>query len=407
MRILHLTALMAVFLCIPLKQGFYKNAYAKDIQKQEGYVLTGPDGETILSKNPHTPLIPASTIKVLTGMCAIHYLSEKHSFKTVFFLDKKSRLKVKGYGDPLLISEEIQKIASKVAEKLKQLHNISTLTSIIIDNTFFDSNIKIPGTGNSDNPYDAPLGAFCANFNTVSFQFSRKDNRFVSDEPQTPLLPYLHKYVAASKKSKGRIILNENESKAYAGNLLKYFLEKNGIKVKGKTGFGKIGSEDTHVLTWNSSYELKDIIQKMLKYSSNFIANQLTLTIGADVFSPPATLQKGVMALTDYAEKIINIKDLTLNEGSGLSRQNRVSPASMIKILQAFKKYHNLMRKKGNEFYKTGTLNGVRTRCGYFYTDRGMYPFAVMVNAPGRGYESIIIKMRKAVRQAAKNIKVL
>ena len=43
----------------------------------------------------------------------------------------------------------------------------------------------------------------------------------------------------------------------------------------------------------------------------------------------------------------------------------------------------------GKEYYKTGTLNGVRTRCGYFETPYGLYPFVIMVNESGTGYDKI------------------
>jgi D-alanyl-D-alanine carboxypeptidase/D-alanyl-D-alanine-endopeptidase (penicillin-binding protein 4) len=56
----------------------------------------------------------------------------------------------------------------------------------------------------------------------------------------------------------------------------------------------------------------------------------------------------------------------------------------------AFKPYHELMTQKANEFYKTGTLSGVRTRAGYFTDkDKDLYPFVIMVNQPGKGCSRI------------------
>lgn len=396
-QILKTTVLITAVLCLITDKWCY-GANPRKTHKGEGYALAAPDGRIILSKNSKTMFVPASTLKVLTGLAAIHYLGEQYRFKTVFFMDTQSNLKIKGYGDPLLISEEIQKMAVTVAEQLKK-KGIATLKSIIIDNTFFDSKIIIPGAGHSDNPYDASIGALCANFNTISFKYDKKNNRYISNESQTPLLPFLNNHIAGSGKKEGRITLARNESETYAGELLKYFLTKNDIKITDKIRLGTIQTKDRHLLTYSSSVDLQTIVRQMLKYSSNFIANQLALTIGATVFSSPATVEKGSRTLINYAKQVIGIKAVILEEGSGLSRQNQISPAAMIKILQAFKPYHSLMVQDKNELYKTGTLRGIRTRCGYFSAAGGLYPFAVMVNKPGKSYDSIIMQMKKTLNQ--------
>ena len=56
-----------------------------------------------------------------------------------------------------------------------------------LDDTYFTQPLTIPGISSSSNPYDAPNGALCANFNTVFFKHSR--DGYASAEPQTPLLP--------------------------------------------------------------------------------------------------------------------------------------------------------------------------------------------------------------------------
>ncbi len=111
------------------------------------------------------------------------------------------------------------------------------------------------------------------------------------------------------------------------------------------------------------------------------MANQIFLTIGAKAFSPPATLAKGIKAMENYAGNELNIKKIKIVEGSGISRKNRISPKEMLKILKGFKKYYYLMNNRKNEYFKTGTLNKICTRAGY-YTNKNMklYPFVIMVN---------------------------
>ena len=53
--------------------------------------------------------------------------------------------------------------------------------------------------------------------------------------------------------------------------------------------------------------------------------------------------------------------------------------------------YSYLLRKKGNDLYKTGTLTDVRTRAGYIIgLDKKLYPYVIMVNKKDVGYEDIL-----------------
>lgn len=134
------------------------------------------------------------------------------------------------------------------------------------------------------------------------------------------------------------------------------------------------------------------------------MANQLMLTMGAMEYGAPATLEKGVAHLKQFAEKKLGLKDFFLVEGSGLSRQNQFSPRQMLKILMAFMPHHSLMKKQGNQFYKTGTLSDVRTRAGYFVgEDARLYPFVIMVNETTTGYTDILRKLKNIVSGVSNN----
>lgn len=365
------------------------------LNSKAGVILCSETGKILFSQNANTEFTPASTLKVLTSLCAWHYLGESYRFKTEFFLDADSNLKIKGYGDPLFTSELIAQACHQVSDVLKSM-KISELSDIIVDNTFFSPEIKIDGTTSSNNPYDALVGPTCANFNTVSFTYSQNSQKYISGESQTPLLPFVLERVQSSRLKEGRIVLSEQESQIYVGMLIKHFLsQKEGIRVKGKVTTGLVTKKDLSVYSYISPYDMDAIIMRLLKYSSNFMANQLFLSSGAKAFSPPATVEKGVAAITEYAHNILGISSGVFAEGSGLSRQNRVSPASMIKILGKFKKKYELMQAQSipngiTEYYKTGTLNGVRTRCGYFKTLNGeLYSFVIMINQDGVGHDTI------------------
>ncbi|OQY01250.1 MAG: hypothetical protein B6I26_05185 [Desulfobacteraceae bacterium 4572_130] len=366
--------IISVLLCLVFSLKVSANS------KNNGVILCDNHGEIIYSQNINQAFIPASTLKILTSLGAIYYLGEDFRFKTEFFLDKNLNLKIKGYGDPHLTSENINNFCRDLALILKK-KNVFIIKSIIIDNSFFSSSIKIPGTQNSLNPYDASVGAFCVNFNTIFFKYNLVKNKFISAEKETPLTPFAKKIVQESNLKHGRIVISKEESQIYAGVLARYFLEKQGIIISEKVKLGIVQKNDKKIFTYKSFYNLKNIIKKLLKFSNNFMANQIFLTIGAKAFSPPATLAKGIKAMENYAGNELNIKKIKIVEGSGISRKNRISPKEMLKILKGFKKYYYLMNNRKNEYFKTGTLNKICTRAGY-YTNKNMklYPFVIMVN---------------------------
>jgi D-alanyl-D-alanine carboxypeptidase/D-alanyl-D-alanine-endopeptidase (penicillin-binding protein 4) len=135
----------------------------------------------------------------------------------------------------------------------------------------------------------------------------------------------------------------------------------------------------------SAAHPLTGVIAELLEHSNNFIANQLTVVIGAAIAGPPGTLAQGVQATRAYAAEVLGLGDLKLVEGSGISRQNRISAREMDRVLAAFEPFRNLLRREGREYYKTGTLSGIRTRAGYIASAAGgCYRFALLINTPGR-----------------------
>lgn len=349
--------------------------------------MTGPDGSVILAANETAKRIPASTLKLFTSLVALHYLGPSYRFPTDFFLDKNQNLKIRGYGDPLLISEVIDDISQKLNRTL------SGINDIVLDDTYFSQPILIPGRSISQQPYDAPNGALCVNFNTVKFK-KNSTGRYVSAEPQTPLLPFVRSKIRASGINAGRIVLSHQHGEIvlYAGHLFIHFLNQQGIQCHGSVRTGNITPEtDRLILRYASPFTLEDIILKLLRHSNNYMANQLLIASGTRIHGPPGNLQKGVQAALAYASDVLEIKELHLSEGSGISRQNRISARDMIQVLAAFEPNRHLMMHTGREYFKTGSLNGIRTRAGYIErAEGGRYRFAVMMNTPGKSAERVV-----------------
>ena len=355
------------------------------IGNKDAIIVADPQGRIIFSKNKNRQLIPASTLKILTSLVALHHLGPEFRFVTEFYRDQHSNLKVKGYGDPLLISELLEELVNDLV--IRTNIEFSEIKDVVLDDSYFKSSSLIPGINSSYEPYDAPNGALCVNFNTVNFRRNSYGN-YISAEPQTPLLPFVLERIKESKMDKGRIILShkKNEMTLYTGHLLRHFLNKRGIKLKGDIRIDMVQKDmDKLIFRYVSRFSLAQIISKLLEHSNNFVANQLLIAAGAKTYGSPGTLEKGVRTALAYTKNVLEIDDIRIVEGSGISRKNRMSAINLYKILKAFEPYHYLMNKKGRAFYKTGTLHGVNTLAGYIENSKKeLYGFVVLINTPGK-----------------------
>ncbi|MBW2018831.1 MAG: D-alanyl-D-alanine carboxypeptidase [Deltaproteobacteria bacterium] len=363
------------------------------ISAQDALLVASPDGHIIYKKNETRKCIPASTLKILTALAAIHHLGTSYRFQTEFYQDPEQSLKVKGYGDPLLISEVWQKIAQALAARIQGFKDL------ILDDTYFVHDIRIPGVGDSTNPYDAPNGALCANFNT--FFFKRDDTgRMISAEPQTPLTPFALERLRLLGSNDGRYTIchNGHDAARYAGELLAYFLKEKGKAGQGEVRVGMVDPGDRLVYTYHSIFTLGQALKKMFEFSSNFMANQILIALGAYVHGPPGTLAKGVRVLNDYAREVLHLNDIEIADGSGISRKNRLSALDMFAILKRFEPHRALLVREGQVFYKSGTLRGVKTRAGYIEGRSGNpYYFIIFLNSSHADIDSILDCVTKSL----------
>ena len=367
------------------------------IKSTDSFLVATPEGKVLFEKNATKQRVPASTLKVLTALTVLDHFGPSHRFRTGFYMDSAGNLKIKGYGDPLLISEVLHHIAIILARKIDSFRNI------ILDNTYFSSRIMVPGCDNTTNPYDAPIGALCANFNTVAFK-RKKNGRIYSTESQTPMIPFMVNQIRAQGLKSGRRTFTHNSKEAalYVGELLRHMLKKSGVKMQGEIYFGSVSPEDTLIFTYRSTFPLETVVKKMLHSSSNFMANQIFVALGASVYGPPGTLAKGVRATQAYIRKELGLKHIRIVEGSGLSRKNHLSAYDMLAILEKFKPYKDLLKNQDQVHYKTGSLRGVRTRAGYIESQiLGPCCFAVFFNRKGSNMQSMVRCLKKAVNKTA------
>lgn len=367
-------------------------AKIKKLVKSGSVVMNDESGERILSINEDQNFVPASIIKILTSQIAIDLLGEDYRFETEFFTNDKSDLIVKGHGDPFLISDEIRLIA----DNLKK-NGIESINSIYLDHSYFTSDLTIPGVSKSNDPYNALNGATVVNFNTINVK-KDKSGKITSGEPETPLTPLAkRKANVIIPGTTQRINLSDNRSDChrYAGELFIEIFKEKGIAVK-NSEVSKLQADNSWrlVYTHKNSRTISEVIKGLLKYSNNYIANQIFLEIGATKEGTPASLEKGKKIFEKYIHDRLNItsEELKMVEGSGISRSNMISGNIMVEIMERFKSNAELLSLKKGHYVKSGTLTGVYNYAGYIKTEEGLRSFSIITNQ-NENYRDSILKL--------------
>ena len=356
-----------------------------------GYILT-KDNQIIGEKNRLSLFIPASIWKITTAATALDLLGADYRFQTKIFVNSRNNLYIQGFGDPLLTSEAIHDIALQLKKR-----GLTSIDSIFLDDSAFDLQSSAHGTGNSLNPYDAANSALATNFNTINL-VRAEDGTIRSAEPQTPTLPMMIRHGKNLPAGEHRINLSENRQNnlLHVGELFRAILNLEGIKVQGNIKKEPVPQAlmPIHV---HHSPRLDTLISKMLLYSNNFIANQLLLVCGAKQQGLPATWAKGRSALNHFLLTTIRLKEgeFEAEEGSGLSRKNRITLAGMLRILEYFKNHHDLLTKQEGVWIKSGTLSQVFSYCGYIPNGDRLDSFVVILNQSENNRDRILGLLKK------------
>jgi D-alanyl-D-alanine carboxypeptidase/D-alanyl-D-alanine-endopeptidase (penicillin-binding protein 4) len=340
-------------------------------------------------------LAPASLLKLATTSLAIRTLGLEHRFKTEFWLTSDGELGIRGFGDPLLISEVWPDIAQALAARPELPRN---LAGIVLDTSAFAPKLRIPGIENSLNPYDARNGALVTNFNTVYVRIV-KNGTVTSMEPQTPLIPLAVKLAQGLKSGKHRINFSRQSEHVlpYFAGLARSFLGREGFTFASEQiSERKLSSEDRRLLVFLNPNTLAEILPGMLLYSNNFTTNQLLLAAGAARSGYPATLEKGLAVLRHHLHEELGIPktEVVAVEGSGISRKNRLTPAAVIRLLEELRPHQEVLPLLNEEIpVKTGTLRGIYGLAGYLPNGQ---TFAILLNQRKNTREAVLKALRKA-----------
>lgn len=347
-----------------------------------GYALE-IDNIIVHSDNINASFIPASTIKILTGLMALEILGPQYRFNTHFFIDTSGNLFIQGEGDPFLVSENV----AAIVDQLGGL-GIKKVNTLYLDDFAFDVSGPPPGSMNTLNPYDAQSSALAVNFNSLPLQITGNGG-IISGEKQTPFLPMMQSIGRHYRKGMQRVNVgaftdtdNLPNTLRYTGELFTAFFKERGVTINNGFTRGQTPPTARHIFSYQSDKTVADLVRNSLHYSNNFIANQLFLTCGSRVYKAPATWEKSVATTEAYLRSRLHLDKTTVTvvDGSGLSVDNRITPAAMLVILNRFMPYADLLKRKDNILVKSGTLTGSYCYAGYFQKDQKLAPYVLFLN---------------------------
>ena len=320
------------------------------------------EGNELVAQNADKPFVPASVTKIVTAWLAMEVLGGDYRFETRFYLDHKRVLYVRGGGDPFLISEELAPLATELVAAVGK----EPITGIVLDASYYPSNLRIPGIVNTGESYNALNSALAVNFNTVNAV--RSGNKVRSAETQTPITPLaIAQFRLRGPNGTGRISLSQDRtvSLQYAGELIAAFIARAGGSVKGKISTGTVPAGLKPVYVHRQSRTLSQILGQLLLASNNYIANQVFLEIGGHRLGGPVSLAKSLQVANQMLAAHGLAAAIHLEEGSGISRNNRFTARGLAKVLELFAPHANLLRGHDGGRNKTGTMEGVSTLAGY------------------------------------------
>ncbi len=324
-------------------------------------------GTELVAQNADKPFVPASVAKIVTAWLAMEVLGADYRFETPFYLDGDRVLYIRGGGDPFLISEELAQLASALVAAIGK----QPLSGIVLDASYYPSDIRISGIEDTDEAYDALNSALAVNFNTI--HAVRKGKTVRSAEEQTPITPLaISQFLARGSQGRGRISLTQDTTVGlqYAGELIAAFVEQAGGSIKGKISTGAVPPGLDPVYVHRQSRPLSTILAGLLLNSNNYIANQVFLEIGGRRLGGPVSLEKSLQVANEMLVRHGLAGFIHLEEGSGISRGNRFTARGLAKLLHLFEPHATLLRRNDGAHFKTGTFSGVSTLAGYADTSK-------------------------------------
>ncbi|MDX8339944.1 D-alanyl-D-alanine carboxypeptidase/D-alanyl-D-alanine-endopeptidase [Draconibacterium sp. IB214405] len=443
-----------------LAQNSFKSAVEKLLQ-QENYknalvginVLELNSGEPVFSLNPEKLLAPASTMKMITSGTALQMLGADYRFKTQISytgkIDKNGVLNgdlvlIAG-ADPALGSEYFQdhyfEFLKNWAKQVKASGIIKVKGNLILDAGIYDTE-RIPDSwvwGDIGNYYGAGPDAFTVfdNMYRITFSSPKKEGKLTKVIQTYPKIDGLqienevlsadsnsdNAYVFGGPFDKHRVIrgtIPRNRKaftiKASIPNpdevLAQAFLQNlsdEGVFVEGETRYEKNVSKKTELIYTQDSPTLAEIAEVLNHESVNLFAEHFLKQIAVEK-NGLGNRNDAIDLVKEYwEEQGLSMENIFMEDGSGLSHFNAVSPAFFTRYLTrmasndafveslpvagegTFKRFNTENLPGTTLQAKSGSMTRVRCYSGYLSTDKGnKLVFSFMFNNFGGSHSALI-----------------
>ncbi len=405
-----------------------------------GVVVQEVTGKKILAtSNPTVPFSPASTMKLVTTNAALDLLGPIFTWKTQAYANGaqtgdvlQGDLIIKGSGDPKLVTENFWLFLRQIrARGIREIRGDLLLDRSAFEDAAYDA---AKFDGDASKPYNAGADALLLNYDAFRFRFVPNEIAGVVNVVMDP--PIAAYPIAAPRLAndecgdwQGKLHTSlDGGSASFGGTFAAACGEKTwymhpwqmshnqyfaavfrqmwsdlGGVFKGNARDGATPPTARLVTEWES-VTLPEVIRDINKYSNNVMARQLLLTMAVKMLNMPANTERGAQVLKSWlSSKDIDAPELVIENGSGLSRTERIAPRTMARMLiAAFKSplmpefisslplvgYDGTMRHRltdqsvaGNAHIKTGRLDDVRALAGYVLAESGKrYVVVCMIN---------------------------
>ncbi|MBN1816996.1 MAG: D-alanyl-D-alanine carboxypeptidase/D-alanyl-D-alanine-endopeptidase [Sedimentisphaerales bacterium] len=398
------------------------------------HIIHAESGRTVYTRNAEIPMIPASNMKAVVSAAALHYLGADYRFTTQIGLLDGS-LAVIGYGDPLLGDEKtdlkrgrrIGWIFDDIMTALNE-RGISAVKHVYVDGTFFDDHPVCDNwpADQLNRWYCAEISGLNFNNNCVRMVVERSNSAIrVQTEPRTQFLTIINQVTAINSGSSAvealrttipnKIIVRGKCRQgagfdlaiegptAFFGVLLYERLRQEGIAITGNLAEKYIRHEKELEVIRTYQTPIKDVLDRCNKNSLGMAAECLVKTISAEntVGRVNGDWEHGLDLIGKYLKTLdISPSEFKLDDGSGLSRENRLSPRVLTTVLlQEYKSQHWPVYRsslaiggidgtikdyfqnpqyQGRIIGKTGYIDGVRSFSGYCFTGSGAFIFSIL-----------------------------
>ncbi len=421
-------------------------ALAGILQENVSLVVKEPGAHAaLISLNADKSMNPASVMKLFTTYAGLELLGPAYTWKTEAYAAGEVHgntlngdLVLKGGGDPKLTVDRFANLLMQLRGRgLRMIRG-----DLILDRTFFDAAVNDPAAfdGEPLRAYNVGADALLLNFKTVRFLFAvSADDRSATISPDAK--PAQLEIVNRVKLVDGpcgdwqsRILLDVQMPTpvlvkvAFTGNYARSCSDQTwNVSLLDHTRFvggvfaglwKELGGNwnglvkvmplppDARLLAAAESPPLAEMVRDINKYSNNVMARQLFLTLSAEKMGAPGTVAHSTEIINDWlAKKGIVAPELVFENGSGLSRLERSSAATLSALLDAawnasvmpeFISSMSLLgvdgtlRRRGRgepvagqAHIKSGTLNDARAVAGYVLDSKGKrWSVVMIVNHP-------------------------